>query len=130
MIVLKNECYRLFREYCKLSVDDAAELTGISKERLLLIEHGEIIPTDDECKKFSKLYNISPDKLNGSIREVFETIVREPMDASFYDNYVEKDVIVERVTSLSVSERLLIMKLRLAENQQELNEKIIQMLSE
>ncbi|MBQ7962766.1 MAG: helix-turn-helix transcriptional regulator [Clostridia bacterium] len=130
MIVLKNECYRLFREYCKLSVDDTAELTGISKERLLLIEHGEIIPTDDECKKFSKLYNISSDKLNGSIREVFETIVREPMDASFYDNYVEKDVIVERVTSLSVFERLLIMKLRLSENQQELNEKIMQMLSE
>ena len=113
-----------------MSANDAAELTGISKERLLLIEHGEIIPTDDECKKFSKLYNISPDKQNGSIREVFETIVREPMDASFYDNYVEKDVIVERVTSLSVSERLLIMKLRLAENQQELNEKIIQMMSE
>lgn len=122
---MKNECYRLFRNYCSLSIDDVAGLTGISKKRLIGIEHGDIIPDADECCKIAKLYNVSPDKLNGTVKEIFESIVCEPNDASFYGSEAERNMVIEKVASLSEDERAIIMMYRSSEDKSEAYDRII-----
>lgn len=129
MITVKNECYAYFRRFCSLSETEVSEITGISRRRILLIEHGEVVPTDEECNKLARLYNVTPEIINGSLSEVFGTIVREPIDASFYNNYIERDVIAEKITSLSISERTVIMKMRQVENKDEIYKKILEVLS-
>lgn len=127
---MKNECYKLFRNYCRLSIAEVSEYTGIKKSRLIDIEHGEITPDTEECCKIAKLYNISPDKLNGTIKDVFETIVCEPNDASFYNNDDERNAVIEKVSSLREDERAIIMMYRMSEDKSEAFDKIVFALSE
>ena len=126
---VKNECYSLFRYYSSLSIEEVAKLTGISKERIAEIEYGEVVPAEDECVKLSELYNIPANLMNGTISEVFESILNEPPDAAFYDDYHNKDMVINKVTQLSFRERMIIMKLRESSDPDDTYNKIMEMFS-
>ena len=113
-----------------MSVAEVSAATGISKKRIIGIEQGEFTPDEDECIKIAKLYNVPPEKMSGTLNDAFKSIMNEPIDASFYKNYIVKEVIEEKITSLNDSERAVVMKLRQAENKEELIERIMNLLSE
>lgn len=124
---MRNECYAVFRYYSSLSIDEVSQLTGISKTRISEIENGEVVPSDEECIKLSELYNIPVNLLGGTLSEVFDSIVSEPPDVVFYDDYGKKDMILNKVTQLSFNERKIVMKLRESSDQEEMFNKIMEL---
>ncbi|MBR5233434.1 MAG: helix-turn-helix transcriptional regulator [Clostridia bacterium] len=125
-----TETYRIFRLYCQFSIEEVAAVTKIRKKRLLEIETGAAEPTDAEVEKLSSLYNVTPQRMRGSLSDTFSTIIREPNDYSFYKSEAERELMKETIISLSDAERNIIMMLRTADNKNEMFRRIAEILSE
>lgn len=125
-----TETYRIFRLYCQFSIEEVAAVTKIRKKRLLEIETGAAEPTDAEVEKLASLYNVTPQRMRGSLSDTFSTIIREPNDYSFYKSEAERELMKETIISLSDAERNIIMMLRTADNKNEMFRRIAEILSE
>lgn len=125
-----NETYRIFRLYCQFSIDDVAKATKIRKKRLIEIETGKAEPTEVEITKLAALYNVSPERMNRSLSDNFATIIKQPVDYSFYNSDFEREVMIQSITSLTEEEKNIIMMLRTSDNKDEKYKRIVDMFLE
>ena len=125
-----NETFRIFRLYCQFSIEDVASFTKIKKKRLIEIETGRAEPTDAEISKLAAIYNVNPERMKHGLDDYFSTIIRQPIDASFYKTELEKEIMKVSITSLTEAERNIIMLLRTCDNKQEMYNRICDMFLE
>jgi transcriptional regulator with XRE-family HTH domain len=125
-----NETYRIFRLYCKLSIEDVASFTKIKKNRLIEIEAGKAEPTDDEVNRLAALYNVMPERMKRSLRDNFSTIIKQPIDATFYETEIEREMIKDSIISLTEYERNIVLLLRTSGNRSEMYNRIVDMFLE
>lgn len=125
-----NETYRLFRLYCQFSIEDVARATKIKKSRLIEIEAGKTEATDAENAKLAALYNVSPDRMKGTLMDNFRTIIKQPTEYSFYNSDAERDIMIMSITSLTEEEKNIIMMLRTSDNKDKYYKKIVDMFLE
>ncbi len=125
-----NETFRIFRLYCQFSIEDVASFTKIKKKRLIEIETGKAEPTDDEINRLAAIYNVKPERMKRSLSDNFSTIIKQSIDGTFYETEFEREMMKDSITSLTETERNIIMLLRTSGNKSEMYNRIVDMFLE
>ena len=121
---------KVLRMYMGMDAEMIADTIGMTLERYIDIENGDLEPDASELKKLSSVFCMDEDVLTGesSISNTF--VLSQPLDASLFATEEQREMMKLRMTDLSPEEKRLILLIRASENRPELMEKITDILND
>ena len=81
MAIMIGSNLRMLRSYSRYTLEDVAEIIGVSRQTIAKWEAGETYPDIENCVKLSALFKIS---LDAMVKEPVQILAEEPNDKGQY----------------------------------------------
>ena len=81
MAIMIGSNLRMLRSYSRYTLEDVAEIIGVSRQTIAKWESGETYPDIENCVKLSALFKIS---LDAMVKEPVQILAEEPNDKGQY----------------------------------------------